>query len=131
MDLMRERVREFLAGKTIALVGATDKREKWGYKIFRRLRGLGYDVLPVHPTVEAVDGEKAYRSLRDLPKRPDGVNIVIPPQAAAEAARDAHALGLGRVWFQPGAESDEAIEFCDESGLSCIHHKCILVETDR
>jgi predicted CoA-binding protein len=129
MDAMQERIREFLSGKTIALLGATDKREKWGYKILKRLKSLGYDVLPVHPTVRAIDGDPTYPSLRDLPRRPDGVSIVIPPTATEEAVRTAHDLGLPRVWMQPGAESDDAIEFCDANGLSCVHHKCILVET--
>ncbi len=129
MDVMQRRIREFLAAKTIALVGATDKREKWGYKIYNRLKGLGYEVLPVNPTVAAIDGQRTYATLRDLPKKPDGVSIVIPPSATEQTVRLAHELGLPRVWMQPGAESDEAIEFCDSNGLACIHHKCILVET--
>jgi predicted CoA-binding protein len=129
MDVMQQRIRDFLAGKTIALVGATDKREKWGYKIFRHLRLKGYTVFPVNPGLAEIDGERAFPTLRDLPEKPDGVNIVIPPTATEVAVRLAHELGLPRVWLQPGAESDEAIEFCDEKGLVCIHHKCILVET--
>lgn len=131
MDVMQERIRDFLGGKTIALVGATDKKEKWGYKIWKHLRSKGYEVLPVNPTVGAIDGETTFPTLRDLPKTPHGVNIVIPPSAAEQAVRLAAELGLGRVWMQPGAESDDAIEFCDGAGLSCIHHKCILVETGQ
>ncbi len=128
-DIMQARIERFLRGRTIALVGATDKTEKWGYKIFRALRRLGYKVFPVHPSVEAIDGEKVYRSLRDLPERPDGVNVVVPPSATEEVVRTCRDLGVSLVWMQPGAESDAAIEFCDEHGLECIHHKCILVET--
>ncbi|HVY60604.1 MAG TPA: CoA-binding protein [Planctomycetota bacterium] len=129
MDAMQQRIKDFLAGKTIALVGATDKREKWGYKIWKHLRAKGYEVLPVNPTVAAIDGQKTYPSLRDLPKKPDGVNLVVPPSVSEQACRAAKELGLARVWMQPGAESDEAIEWCDANGLECIHHKCILVET--
>jgi predicted CoA-binding protein len=127
---MEQRVREFLAGKTIALLGATDKREKWGYKIFRHLVALGYEVLPVNPGVAAIEGHKAYATLRDLPVRPDGVSLVVPPSITEQAVRLAHELWLPRVWMQPGAESDDAIEFCDAHGLECVHHKCILVETN-
>ena len=128
---MRQRIEGFLSVKSIAVVGATDKREKWGYKIFSRLRSLGYDVHPVNPTVSAVDGQKAYASLRDVPKKPDAVSIVVPPSATEQAVRIAKELRIGFVWIQPGAESDEAIEFCDDNGLACIHHKCILVETNE
>jgi hypothetical protein len=130
MESMQSRVRAFLAGKTIALVGATDRREKWGWKILERLRARGFEVLPVHPTLAEVGGARAYPSLRELPRRPDGVSLVVPPSATEQAVRLARELGIGRVWMQPGAESDDAIEWCDANGLECVHHKCILVETE-
>lgn len=126
---MRQRIEGFLSVRSIAVVGATDKREKWGYKILSRLRSLGYDVLPIHPTLTAIDGLKAYATLRDLPKKPDAVSIVVPPSATERAVRLAKELRIGFVWIQPGAESDEAIEFCDDNALPCVHNKCILVET--
>lgn len=128
-ELMQPRIERFLKGKTIALVGATNKTEKWGYKILRALKSRGYAVLPVHPSVEKIDGDHVFKSLRELPERPDGVNIVVPPSATEEAVRLCKELGVELVWMQPGAESDEAIDFCDRNGLECIHHKCILVET--
>lgn len=131
VDVMQRRVEEFLAGRTIALVGATDKPEKWGYKIFRHLAALGYEVLPVHPAVSEIDGAKVHPGLRDLPKMPDGVSIVVPPPATEETVRLAKELGIRRAWMQPGAESEAAIAFCDANGLSCIHHRCILTETSR
>lgn len=128
-DVMQARIERFLKGKKIALVGATNKTDKWGYKIFRALRSRGYKVFPVHPAVAEIDGEKVYPSLRDVPERPDGVNVVVPPSATEETVRVAKELGYDLVWMQPGAESDEAIDFCDRNGLQCIHHKCILVES--
>src|SRR5262245_53588728 len=131
MDVMQQRIADFLGGKTIALVGATDKREKWGYKIWKHLRAKGYEVLPVTPSVAAIEGSKTYPTLRDLPRKPDGVNLVVPPSVTEQVVRLAKELGLPRVWMQPGAESDEAIEWCDSNDLPCIHHKCILVETEE
>jgi predicted CoA-binding protein len=128
-ELMQPRIARFLAGKTIALVGATNKTDKWGYRIFRALRSKGYKVLPVHPSIDAIDGEPVYRSLGALPARPDGVSIVVPPSATEDTVRLAKELGYDLVWMQPGAESEQAIEFCDQNGVTCIHHKCILVET--
>ncbi len=128
-EAMAERVRDFLAQKRIALLGATNKPDNWGYTIFRALKRLGYDVLPVHPTLADIDGAKVYRSLRDVPAPVDGVNLVVPPSATEGAVRDCRELGIRRVWMQPGAESEDAIEAADAAGLECIHHKCILTET--
>jgi predicted CoA-binding protein len=128
-DVMTPRIERFLRAKRIALVGATDKKEKWGYKILKALQGRGYEVLPVHPSLARIDGAPVYRSLGDLPVTPDAVSLVVPPAASEEAVRACAALGIAQVWMQPGAESAAAIEECERSGLSCIHHRCILVET--
>jgi hypothetical protein len=128
-DLMGPRIERFLQGKKIALVGASNKPEKWGYRILKALQAKGYQVFPIHPTIDSIEGTKVFRSLRDLPERPDGVNVVVPPSATEEVVRLCKELALPLVWMQPGAESDDAIEFCDKNAMECIHHKCILVET--
>lgn len=131
MEPMQRRIQEFLRGERIALVGATNRREKWGYRIFRALRGLGYKVYPIHPSLREIEGEPVYRSLRELPEKPDGVSVVVPPGETEEVLRLCSELGIERVWLQPGAESEEGIEFCERSGLTCIHNKCILFETGK
>ncbi len=128
-DVMRARIERFLKAKRIALVGATDKKDKWGYKILKALEKKGYEVLPVHPALDKIEGRPVFRSLRDIPARPDAVSIVVPPSATEQAVRAAREIGVTQVWMQPGAESDEAIDFSDGNGLECVHHRCILVET--
>ena len=128
---MTELIEEFLAHKRIAIVGATDKPEKWGYKILQRLLGLGYEVFPVHPTLAAIDGIPVFRSLRDIQPRPDAANIVTPPAVTEETLRMAKEIGLARVWMQPGAQSDAAIEYCKHNDIACIHHRCIMTETAK
>ncbi len=127
-DVMQRRIEAFLDGRRIALLGATNKTEKWGYKIYQALKRAGYDVFPVNPVVEAIDGDKVYPRLDAVPPPVDGVSLVIPPSATEQAVRAARELGLTRVWMQPGAESEDAIEFCARNGLECIHHRCVLVE---
>lgn len=125
---MQKRIEEFLSQRRIALVGATPRKKKWGYRIFCCLRENGYEVHPIHPVAEAVDGVPCVRSLADLPEPVDGVSIVVPPAVGSEVVRECLRLGISRVWFQPGAESRDAIGFCEENGLSVIHRACVLVE---
>jgi len=70
---------EFLRPSHVfAVVGATPKREKYGYKIFKSLKEAGYKVYAVNPNHEEIEGERCYASLSELPEKPDVVDIVVP-----------------------------------------------------
>jgi hypothetical protein len=57
----------------------------------------------------------------------DGVLIVVPPTQTEKIVRAAGAAGIKRVWMQQGAESEAAIQFCKENGISEVHGECILM----
>ena len=113
---MSEKVisKEFLdRGNKIAVVGATVNKEKFGYKVYKAVKGLGFTVYPVNPKYEEIDGDKCYSSLKDLPEKPDVVITVVPPRVTEKIVRQCKELGIKRVWMQPGSESEEAISYCE------------------
>ena len=111
-----------------AVVGASQNREKYGNKIYRDLREAGYTVYAVNPSVETVEGDPCYPSLSALPEKPAVVNLVVPPQATLAIIEECKRLGIQRVWFQPGAESDEAIERAEAEGIHVLANACIMIE---
>jgi predicted CoA-binding protein len=62
-----------------------------------------------------------------LPEPVGGVLIVVPPAETEKVVRDAAQVGIRRVWMQQGAESETAIRFCEENGISAVHGECILM----
>jgi len=92
------------------------------------LKRAGYLVHPVNPTLETLDGDPCYKSLKDLPEKPDVVDFVVPPKVTFKVLDDCIDLGLKRVWFQPGSESPEAITKAVEAGLEVVHSSCIMVK---
>ena len=128
---MSEKVisKEFLdRGNKIAVVGATVNKEKFGYKVYKSVKGLGFTVYPVNPKYEEIDGDKCYSSLKDLPEKPDVVITVVPPRVTEKIVRQCKELGIKRVWMQPGSESEEAISYCRENGIKVVHHACFVVD---
>lgn len=126
---MRALIQEFVNERVWAVVGVSTDPRKFGNIIFRDMRRAGYEVYGVHPSGEAVDGQTIYRSLGELPVRPAVVDIVVPPPVTEEVVRDCLALGLERVWMQPGAASEEAVAFCQEHGIRVIAFgPCAMVE---
>ncbi len=118
---------DFVNRRLWAVVGASRDRNKYGNRVFRSLRHAGYKVYPVNPHVEEVEGEPAYATLADLPELPEVVNLVVPPAITEQIVREAHELGLMRIWMQPGAESDEAIRFCETHGMHLVYDDCAMV----
>lgn len=123
---MEELAREFMAQKKFALVGATANAEKNGYRIFKNLSRRGYQVYPVNPGLEKLEGVKCYHSLADIPVKVDVVDFVVPPQVTEATLKECKRLGLNRIWLQPGSESEAAIAFCHENRLKVVHGICVM-----
>ncbi len=124
------KVESFFTSNTFAVVGATDKTHKFGYKVFKRLQKLGKPVFPIHPKSEEVDGEKVYKTLAELPSVPEAVNIIVPPAITEKVVEQCLKLGIKKVWMQPGAESAVAIKFCEDNAIELVYNDCVLVHPE-
>ncbi len=114
----------------IALVGASNDKSKFGNRIYRDLRSKGYNVVPINPKDENIEGDKAYTSIQMMEELPDIVNLVVPPPIAMKVAQNAVELGVEYLWFQPGSESDELENWLkDTDGIKYLINACIMVET--
>ena len=124
-----EMIRSFLSKHNVfAVVGASRNPKKYGYKVYRDLKSAGYSVYPVNPSADEILGDKCYPILRDLPTKPDVVNVVVPPKVTEELVKACKEVGIAKVWMQPGSESEEAIKFCHENGIDVVHGVCVMIE---
>jgi len=121
-------IKNMLECKTWAVVGATDNKEKFGYKIFKVMLEAGLEVYPINRGVDEILGKKCYPSLKDLPKIPDAVDLVVPPRVGEQILRECAELGIKNVWLQPGADTQPVIDLAKELGLTVVDHACIMVE---
>jgi hypothetical protein len=120
-------VDEFIAQPALALVGVSRSPQKFGNMACRELKAKGYRVYPVHPQAESLEGDKAYPDFKSLPEAVGGAWICVTPEKSEQAVREAFAAGIRRVWIQQGAESDAALQFCQENGIAAVHGECILM----
>ncbi|NLU36981.1 MAG: CoA-binding protein [Clostridiales bacterium] len=122
MDLSQEMLKK----KVWAVVGANSKPDKFGYKIYKKLKIHGYKVYPVNPGYDTVDGDKCYPSLKDLPEKPDVIDMVVNPQIGKGIIEEAAQLGVKYIWLQPGTHNQEIVELLEEKGLNYVKN-CVLV----
>jgi hypothetical protein len=96
--------------------------------VYRKLRTAGYQVFPVNPHAEQVEGDACYPSLAAIPGGVDGVVIATPPQASARLVRECAELGIARIWlhrsFGQGSVSEAAVEIGRQSQLTVIAGGC-------
>jgi hypothetical protein len=115
----------------IAVVGASRNPEKYGHRVYVDLKQAGYKVYPVNPNADEILGDKCFPSLTSLPRKPDIVNLVVPPPVTEQTVQECRRLGVTMVWMQPGSESEKAIKYCRENGVQVVHGECIMVQRRR
>lgn len=115
-----------LACKKWAVVGATDNRDKFGFKIYRKLKNHGYEVYAVNPGLSKVLGEKCYATLAELPVKVDVVDFVVNEKIGLDVLQQMQELGIATAWLQPGADSKAVLDKAEELGINAIQ-ACVLV----
>ena len=118
----------FLAARTYAVAGASNRRHKYGNKVFRALLAAGRETYPLNPAQQEIEGHQAYPSIADLPLAPEALSIITPPAVTRKVVADAIATGVQHIWMQPGAEDEQASQSAREAGVNVIDDgSCILV----
>jgi hypothetical protein len=108
------------------VVGVSSDKRKFGYKVWVDFQRKDFQVYAVNPKINQINGKPVYASLSDLPKTPDWVVLVVPPERGRAVLEDAARLGIPKVWFQPGAESDELLALARKLGLKTVQNVCIM-----
>lgn len=119
--------------RTIALVGASSNPVRPSYFVTKYLTDKGFTVIPVNPALagQTLFGQMAYASLRDIPERPDMVDIFRNAEAAGPIAEEAADLGIPVIWMQLGVRNDAAAERAEAKGATVIMNRCPKIEYAR
>ncbi|NLV76240.1 MAG: CoA-binding protein [Tissierellia bacterium] len=117
---------EMLDKKTWAVVGVTANEKKYGYKIWKKLLEHNYETYGVNPNYDEIQGHKIYSSLKELPKKVDVIDMVVPPKISLTTLDEAKELGIEYIWFQPGTYNDEVIEKAKALEFKILYDDCVL-----
>ncbi len=116
-----DRLSDSVSKPTVAIIGASRDRGKYGNISLRAHRDAGYEVFPINPSAGEIEGIPAYRSLADLPGQlVDRVSLYVPPEIGVELLLEIAAVLPKEVWLNPGSESDALIEKAQSLGLPIV-----------
>jgi uncharacterized protein len=129
-------VQDFLAQKSIAVVGVSDKRETGCNLGYHKFKEAGYTVYPVNPRMSEFEGAPCYPDLKAIPQKPDAVFILASTKVTDEIVGQCVELGVKHVWMhcmmgtKPGlggsstSVSQDAVRVCRENGIAVIPGSC-------
>jgi len=106
---------------TIAIVGASNNRRKFGNRAVRAYARQGWDVYPVNPHETTIEGRQVYYSVDEIPvERLDRVSLYVPPDVGMRIVEAIARRQPRELWLNPGAESPELIARAEALGLSVV-----------
>ena len=106
--------------KTVAVVGASSDRNKFGNKALRAFKAEGYTVIPINPNEREVEGIATYPSVLDVPGTIDMATVYVQPDVAMRLLPEFEQKGIAEIWVNPGAESDDLLSDARRRKLNVI-----------
>ena len=119
--------------KTIAMVGASADKTKFSYGVLRVLHETGYDMIPVNPSasVTEIRGLPVYRSLAEIDRPVDMVEVFRPKEELYAITEQAIAIGAKVLWAQIGVYDADAAKLAEDAGLKVVMNRCPKIELFR
>ena len=105
---------------SVAILGASNDRTKFGNKAVRAFQRAGWRVHPVNPRETAVEGLASFASLDDLPERVDVLSIYLPPAVTMSLIDDVADAQPRAIWLNPGTDATEVVEALEREQIPVI-----------
>ena len=123
----------FTESKVIALVGASAKKDKTSHIVMKYLIEFGFEVIPINPGAagQEILGQMTYRSIKEIDKKIDIVDIFRPSAEAEKIVEEAKDLNPKTIWLQLGIKSEKAEENAKSINANYIENSCIKTEYQR
>lgn len=112
----------------LAVVGATNNQERYGYSIFKTLLQRFPDelIIPINPNCTEVLGKICRASLDEVSETIDTLIMIVNPKIGKSILEKALKKGIRKIWFQPGSDNPELLEFCEKNNLMYSSGVCLL-----
>jgi hypothetical protein len=116
---------------SIAVIGASNDRGKYGNRAVRAYQAQGWTVYPVNPKEPLVEGLTAYPTVAELPGPVDRASLYVPPSVGIGLLDAIAARGAKELWVNPGSGSPELLARAEALGLATVEACSIIAAADE
>ena len=106
--------------KTVAIIGASSHRSKFGNKALRAFEHKGYRVFAINPNEREVEGHRTFASVLDVPDQIDMATVYVPGDVGVRVMDDLAKKGIKEVWLNPGADDEAVVARARTLGLNIV-----------
>lgn len=111
---------QLLMKRTVAIVGASADRQKFGNKSVRAHRDAGWKVFPIHPNAAEIEGMPTFARLTDVPVPVFRISLYLPQNLGMGVLAEIAALDPAEFFVNPGAANSELLAEAGRLGLTPI-----------
>jgi uncharacterized protein len=126
--MMKKIIQAFLDDKKLAIVGASPNKDNFGRSLMAELTKKEYQVIPVNPKYDEIEGVRSIPTVKELPKEVENVILATPPKLTDEIVGQCIGTHVKRVWMirgmGKGSYTEEAHQKCTENGIEVVYGFC-------
>jgi len=127
MKTSKQYINQFLEPKKLALAGVSRDPKKFGNMVYKELKDRGFEVYPINPNIDQINGDKCFKAVNDLPAEVRHVLVITPKIQTLDTVREAVAKGIENFWIQQYSETKEALDFLKDKPVKLVTRECIFM----
>lgn len=110
----------------VAILGASDRPERYAYKAMKRLESHGHENFLIHPSLPEIEGRQVFSTLSQVEESIDTIAMYVNPKISSGLVKELVSSKPRRIIFNPGSENREIYSELIESGID-VEEACVLV----
>jgi len=127
MKTTKKAIETFLGGKKLAVAGVSRDPKKFGHVVYSELKKKGFDVYPVNPSIDNLDGQPVFNSVAAIPADVQHLLVITPKKNTLDVIKQAVEKGISNIWIQQMSDTKESLDYLEGKPVSLISKQCILM----
>lgn len=127
MKATRKSIESFLSSRKIAIAGVSRDPKKFGQTVMKELKERGFELFPVNPHAEQINGTPCFHNIGSLPLNVKHLLVITPKKQTTGIVAEAIAKGIDNIWIQQFSDTPEAIDFAVSHKVNLVTKQCILM----
>jgi predicted CoA-binding protein len=127
MKVTKKQIDNFFEPRKLAIAGVSRDEKKFGNLIFKELLKKDFEVFPVNPNTNEINGQLCYKSVNELPEGICSLLITTPKNQTDEVLRQAINKGVQNIWVQQMSETENTLKIAEEFQKEIIFDKCVFM----